>query len=313
LRFHIVPSRQLTGSIVLKRDATAGAPAGLGLPPPLVRYDENMSDTAAAMPATPLTLEGAWVLHQMLRFDWAAWRATRPEEREAILAGAQSAFATMTPQRTALFSLLGHKGDLLLIHFRPSLDELNQAQLEISRLGLADYFDVAHSYLSVIELGLYESSVKIFQSLLDQGLSPHTDEWNAAIKETLDRQRTAMHPRLYPEIPGARYVCFYPMDRRRGEQNNWYHLPIQTRQRLMGEHGETGRRYLGKVRQIISGSVGLDDWEWGVDLFSDDPLVFKHLIYEMRFDEVSALYAEFGEFFIGVRYQADQLAGLLPA
>ena len=100
-----------------------------------------------------------------------------------------------------------------------------------------------------------------------------------------------MRPRLYPEIPRARYLCFYPMDRKRGEDKNWYTLPIEERQRQMHEHGLIGRRYAGEVSQIITGSIGFDDWEWGVDLFADDPLVFKKLIYEMRFDEVSAVYA----------------------
>ena len=94
------------------------------------------------------------------------------------------------------------------------------------------------------------------------------------------------------------------MDRRRGEDKNWYQLPLAERQRQMGEHGAIGRRYAGQVKQIISGSIGFDDWEWGVDLFADDPLVFKKLIYEMRFDEVSAVYALFGTFYVGQRTPA---------
>jgi chlorite dismutase len=146
--------------------------------------------------------------------------------------------------------------------------------------------------------------------LAERGLDAHTEAWDKEIADTLDRQRTAMSARLYPDIPPARYVCFYPMDRRRGEQKNWYMLPIQERQRQMHEHGMVGRRYAGEVRQIITGSVGFDDWEWGVTLFADEPLVFKKLIYEMRFDEVSAVYAEFGEFFTGIRRQTAELSGL---
>ena len=116
-----------------------------------------------------------------------------------------------------------------------------------------------------------------------------------------------MRPRLYPKIPDSRYLCFYPMDRKRGEGKNWYTLPIEERQRQMEEHGMVGRRYAGKVQQIITGSIGFDDWEWGVDLFAPDPLVFKKLIYEMRFDEVSAVYALFGQFFVGVRLPVPKL------
>jgi chlorite dismutase len=161
--------------------------------------------------------------------------------------------------------------------------------------------------LSVIELGLYDSSVKLFRQLTERGVAPHSEEWNQQVQETLQRQRAAMWSRLYPKIPESRYLCFYPMDRRRGEDKNWYTLPIEERQRQMEEHGMVGRRYAGKVQQIITGSIGFDDWEWGVDLFAAEPLVFKKLIYEMRFDQVSAEYALFGQFFIGLRVQLEKL------
>ena len=129
--------------------------------------------------------------------------------------------------------------------------------------------------------------------------------------EVLARQSLAMAPRLHPEIPPAKFICFYPMDRLRGEIKNWYQVPMAERQRMMHEHGLIGRRYADSVKQIISGSIGFDDWEWGVDLFADDPLVFKKLIYEMRFDEVSAVYAQFGTFYVGMRVQAQDLRQLL--
>ena len=101
------------------------------------------------------------------------------------------------------------------------------------------------------------------------------------------------------------------MDKKRGEVHNWYNVEIADRRRMMRDHGMIGRRYAGKVKQIISGSIGFDDWEWGVDLFADDPLIFKKLIYEMRFDEASALYALFGAFYLGLRFRADQLGEFL--
>jgi chlorite dismutase len=120
-----------------------------------------------------------------------------------------------------------------------------------------------------------------------------------------------MAPRLFPTVPEAKYLCFYPMDRKRGEQVNWYSVPFADRQRMMHEHGLIGRRYGDRVKQIISGSIGMDDWEWGVDLFADDPVVFKKLIYEMRFDEVSAVYALFGQFYISVRLPIEKLGDWL--
>jgi hydrogen peroxide-dependent heme synthase len=213
--------------------------------------------------------------------------------------------------QSALFSLLGHKGDVMLMHFRDSFDNLNRAELQLARLRISEYLETTSSYLSVIELGLYESTMKTYRSLVERGIEPHSAEWKAAIEDTLARQREAMSPRLFPAMPSSRYMCFYPMDRRRGEDKNWYTLPMEERQRQMNEHGMVGRRYAGEVKQIISGSIGFDDWEWGVTLFADEPLVFKKLIYEMRFDQVSAVYALFGHFYVGIRCRAADLGKLM--
>ena len=269
---------------------------------------------AAETPAVPLTTEGYSVLHQMMRFRWSAWRQLRAAHKKAIVDEAAKLLSKMeqgTSGQSALYSLIGHKGDLMFVHFRPSFDELNRAEMQLSGLRLSDYLEPATSYLSVIELGLYESSLKTYRELTEQGIEPHSEEWKRAINETLARQRETMRPRLFPEIPKSRYISFYPMDRRRGEDKNWYTLPIEERARQMNEHGLVGRRYAGEVRQIITGSIGFDDWEWGVDLFADDPLVFKKLIYEMRFDEVSAVYAQFGHFYVGVRCSWCSLGKLL--
>jgi chlorite dismutase len=271
-------------------------------------------ETATEIPPVPLTIEGHGVLHQMFRFRWPVWRELNAGRKSEIAQAAGKLLATWEQGReggSALYSLLGHKGDLMLVHFRPSFDALSRSEIELAQLELGDYLEPASSYLSVIELGLYESSLKTYRELLDQGIEPHSEQWKRAVSETLDRQREAMRPRLFPEIPPARYLCFYPMDRRRGEDKNWYTLPIEERARQMNEHGLVGRRYAGEVKQIITGSIGFDDWEWGVDLFADDPLVFKRLIYEMRFDEVSAVYALFGHFYVGVRCLAKDLGNLL--
>jgi chlorite dismutase len=261
----------------------------------------------ADFPPVPLTLEGSAVLHQFFRFDWTKWKSPADAERARIAGEAMAALKKLErsradgPVRTALYSQLGHKGDLMLVHFRDSFDELNAAELQLNRTALQEYLEPMHSYLSVIELGLYDSSVKLFRQLAERGVAPLSEEWNREVEDTMERQRQAMRPRLYPKIPDSHYLCFYPMDRKRGEDKNWYTLPIEERQRQMEEHGMVGRRYAGKVQQIITGSIGFDDWEWGVDLFAPEPLVFKKLIYEMRFDHVSAVYAAFGQFFVGLR------------
>jgi len=271
----------------------------------------SINSSQAELPAVPLTLEGAAVLHQMLRVRWAAWKALSADEQNAIASEADAVLGELERAGSAAFSTLGHKSDLLLVHFRAGFDELNGVELRLARTRLWDYLEPAHSYVSVVELGLYESTMKTYAALAERGIAPHSDEWVAEIAQVMARQKEAMRPRLYPEIPSARYICFYPMDRKRGEAKNWYMLPMAERQRQMHEHGMVGRRYAGEVKQIISGSIGMDDWEWGVTLFAEDPVVFKKLIYEMRFDQVSAEYALFGQFWVGLRCPAGSLAGLL--
>ncbi|MBM3797443.1 MAG: heme-dependent peroxidase [Acidobacteria bacterium] len=266
---------------------------------------------AHATPNVPLTLEGSWMLHQLMRWKRAAWRALTPEDRAAMANEAASVLTAMGAEQSAVFSMLGHKGDLMFVHFRRDLDGLNRAELALSRLPIWDYLEATTSYVSVVELGLYESTARIYRMFGERGLEPGSDAWDEALAEELARQRKAMEPRLYPAMPDHRYACFYPMDRRRGEEKNWYMVPFADRARMMHEHGMVGRKYQGIVRQIISGSVGLDDWEWGVTLFAGDPLQFKKLIYEMRFDEVSAVYAGFGQFYVGLRVTNEDLPRLL--
>jgi hydrogen peroxide-dependent heme synthase len=268
----------------------------------------------AELPAAPLALEGYAILHQMFRVRRANWRALDADAQNRIVAEAAALLGQMQRREdgeSAVFSQLGHKGDLMIVHFRRTFDELNQAELALANLELADFLEPTTSYLSAIELGLYEASVVLYKDLVAKNIEPHSKEWDAAVEAELARQRDKVSTRLYPKIPPRRYLCFYPMDKKREGDDNWYRLDIERRRDLMREHGMVGRRYAGQVTQIISGSIGFDDWEWGVDLFADDPLVFKKLIYEMRFDEVSAVYALFGQFFIGVRLALENLGAWL--
>lgn len=275
---------------------------------------EKEGQQAPELPATPLTLDGSYVLHQMFRIRWSAWRALGVSDRKNIVDRATAMLSTMEENKaepTGLFSMLGHKGDLMVVHFRKTLDELNHAELRVGHSRLNEFLEPTTSYVSVIELGLYEASVKIYTELTAKGLRPGTADWNREVGAELAQQRKEAAPRLWPEIPQRRYICFYPMNKFRGEHKNWYSAHIKDRQRMMREHGMIGRHYAGQVTQIISGSIGFDDWEWGVDLFADNPLVFKKLVYEMRFDEASAIYGLFGPFYIGLRFPAAQLATLL--
>src|SRR5437016_6763189 len=144
-------------------------------------------DTLAdiAVPPVPLTVEGASVLHQMMRFKRSAWRALAEEERSEILKEATRVLGAMEKpadgRQSAIYSLLGHKGDLLVLHFRRSFEELNQAQVSVARLALSEYLEPVHSYLSVVELGLYESTSKVYAALKDKGVQPHSEEWQREI------------------------------------------------------------------------------------------------------------------------------------
>ena len=158
-------------------------------------------DVAAEIPAVPLTTEGYSVLHQMMRFRRSAWRTLTEAEKSEIAKEAEAALAPMEENsggQSAIFSLLGHKGDLMLVHFRESFADLNQVELNLANLRLSDYLEPTTSYLSVIELGLYDSTLKIYQDLTDQGIQPHTDQWKAEVESNLNRHREAMRPRLFP-------------------------------------------------------------------------------------------------------------------
>ena len=209
-----------------------------------------------------------------------------------------------------MVQILGHKADLMVICFRRGFDELAQAQLALSQTELHEALDATSSYVSVVELGMYEMTAKIHEQL-GARFKPGSDEFEKAFDVEMDTQRQRVMNRLFLDMPTARHVCFYPMNKRRGEAVNWYSESFERRAAMMREHGMIGRTYAGKVTQVISGSIGFDDWEWGVDLFADDPLVFKHLIYEMRFDEASAKFAEFGPFYVGLQFGPSQLATYL--
>jgi hydrogen peroxide-dependent heme synthase len=279
------------------------------------RRETDTPPLPADFPAAPLTLEGYAILHQMFRVARPTWRALDASARNAAVAEASSAFREMERREdgeSALFTALGHKGDLMIVHFRRTFDELAAAESAVARLALSECFEPTTSYLSVIEIGLYEATVALHRRLAAAGIAARSPEWKAEIDAEIARQREKISPRLYPKIPPRPYLCFYPMDKKRDGADNWYRLPIEQRQRLMHEHGMVGRRFAGEVTQIISGSIGFDDWEWGVDLFADDPLVFKKLVYEMRFDEASASYAKFGPFYFGIRLAPAELHRLFP-
>ncbi|PZR57456.1 MAG: heme-dependent peroxidase [Candidatus Meridianibacter frigidus] len=263
-------------------------------------------------PNVPESLEGWWILHRMFAFERSAFSALSRKKRGRSVQDAQQLLAQLAGSDdgdVGLAQLVGHKADLMLTHYARTFDGLAQAQSAVDHLELANFLEPRDSFVSVLELGLYEATARIHDELGRRELKPYSPEWNAAFDALLGEQEHNPRNagRLWAKIPPRRYVCFYPMDKLRGETVNWYTLPYAERARMMVEHGKIGRSFHGLVTQVISGAIGYDDWEWGVDLYADDPLVFKKLIYEMRFDAASAKYALFGEFFSGIQFSPKNL------
>ena len=280
----------------------------------------------------PETAEGWYALHQIFSIDRRALRALSPTERFALRESAANGLATLTARPgesgrspdgsadarpagwSALVSLIGSAGDVMLIHFRETLDALGEAQAQVANQPLFDFLEPKYAFLSVTEAGFYHISAEAERAALDSGGKVGDERYAERVADRVAAELKSPHVqrRLYPPIPpDMPYVCFYPMSKRRDAQQNWYALTLAERSRLMMAHGLTGRRYAGKVMQVITGAIGLSAWEWGVTLFAKDPLEFKRLVTDMRFDEVSANYADFGEFYVGRLTSPTEWVGTL--
>ncbi|HAM80744.1 hydrogen peroxide-dependent heme synthase [Ornithinibacillus bavariensis] len=241
------------------------------------------------------TMDGWYSLHDFRTIDWSYWKkATLEEQKEAIasfeaLVDKWDAVEEAKNGSHALYKIVGQKADIMFMFLRPTMEELNDLETELNKSKIGEFLIPAHSYVSVIELSKYRP--------MKDGIDPET------LPET--------QARLKPILPKWEHVCFYPMDRRRVGDENWYTLEKDVRGKLLYEHSKTGRKYAGKVKQFITGSIGLDDWEWGVTLFAHEALQFKKIVYEMRFDEVSSRYGEFGEFFVGNILKKEEIANFL--
>lgn len=241
-----------------------------------------------------MTLEGWYALHDFRSINWTAWRNAEESERSRALDELHSflqQWAEVNESKqgsTAVYSIVGQKADFVFMHLRETLEDLNEVENAFNKTLFASFTIPTYSYVSVVELSNYMNQ-------------PGTDPL----------QNPDIVARLKPTLPTTNYICFYPMNKRRDGNDNWYMLDMDERRTLMRSHGMIGRQYAGKVKQIISGSVGFDNWEWGVTLFADDSLQFKKLIYEMRFDEVSARYGDFGDFYVGNLLTAEKFSGLL--
>lgn len=273
--------------------------------------------TTTAHPPPPATLEGWYSLCVVSRFDRHGWRRWDTNERDRALASARSTLLRITAPEdqgwSALVTLAGNTSDVLLLHLRPTLEEIIAVEQTLAREPLWEVLTPTFTFLSVTEVALYALSSQLLDETLARGGEVGDALYSEVLAARLGAEREVSHVerRLYPRIPQEMpYVCFYPMSKRRHAPHNWYALPLSERDGLMRAHGVTGRRYRGRIAQIVTGATGFEEWEWGVTLFARDALDIKHVVTDMRYDPASAEYAEFGDFFVGVRSDVETWLGM---
>ena len=257
------------------------------------------------LPIVKLT-QGIHVMHLFYRLNRVGWAALRPGDSALIrqrLEALCAANANASHPRISSFANISGKADLVFMLLAAELGQVAQLHRDIEQAFPPGILERVHSYLSVTESSEYTTSEEEHrQQLIErERLGPESPELAKKMEEFRQRMTDYLHYRLYPELPDWEVMCFYPMNKRRQGADNWYSLDLPTRKTLMGGHARVGRKYAGKVSQLISGSIGLDDWEWGVTLVAHQLDPIKEIVYEMRFDEVTARFGEFGAFYINLR------------
>lgn len=257
--------------------------------------------------------EGWHVIHLFYQIDHTQWSIQTEEEQLKAKTNLSKLIQDIrsTPNtQLLLFSIVTPKADIGFMLITDDLQLANAFEKQLTLALGADILNPSFSYLSMTETGDYmtteeDYSEKTLKS--ERNLKEGTVDYENALNEFKTHMAKYSNDKLYPNLPDWPVFCFYSMAKRRGETFNWYELPFDERKRLMAEHGKVGRQWTGKIRQLITGSVGLDDSEWGVSLFANNSYDIKGIVYQMRYDEVSVKYAEFGDFYIGLQLPLDQL------
>ncbi len=263
-------------------------------------------------PPAVIPPEGWHVLHLYYHLERSQWDVLSSEERNrAKKRLSQAVFDIRAADKTQLltFSVVSPKADLAFMLLTP---DLQQADAFTKKLGTAlgpDLLTPVYSYLSMTEWTDYFTTEEEYTAKMvqEKSLTPGSPEMEAELVTYRQHMAKYHQDRLHPNMPDWPVMCFYPMSKRRGEVNNWYGQSHEVRKKLMAGHAVTGRKYSGKVRQLITGSTGLDDFEWGVTLFAHNTFDIKSIVYEMRFDEVTTRFGEFGEFLISLQLPVDEL------
>jgi hydrogen peroxide-dependent heme synthase len=264
-----------------------------------------------SLPVVKLS-RGIHVMHLFYNLDRKRWSELPEEASRQALASLEKVcadHAAPSHPRLTTYVNSGGKADMVFMLTCAELAGLGEMHRAIEASFPGGTLIRAYSYLSVTELPDYVSTDEDHRNLLvhQEKLSPGTEAFEKRLAELRDRQSQYEHYRLYPEMPDWEVMAFYPMSKRRQGSDNWYSLEFEARKRLMAGHARVGRKFAGRVSQLITGSTGLDDWEWGVTLMSHQVDALKEIVYEMRFDEVSARYGEFGPFYVNMRVSPADL------
>jgi chlorite dismutase len=256
------------------------------------------------------------VLHLFFRIDRNRWRSLSDDARSAgvtELAGWLQ--ATGAEEGLQLVSIAGiAKFDFAIMAVHPELRRIQQLGQEIAATTLGTCLTPVYSFLSISEVSEYMTTAEDFgRQLVDEkGMDPASPEYASSVAAFSKRMAAYAEARVHPQLPtDMPVICFYPMSKARDATRNWYTLDFEQRKKLMIGHGETGRRFAGRVSQLITSCTGLDDWEWGVTLFARDPKSVRDVVYEMRFDPGSAIYGQFGQFYVGLRFAPSELGNVL--
>jgi chlorite dismutase len=255
---------------------------------------------------------GIHVMHLFYRIDrerWSTLAAGESGQSRARLEALCTAHAAASHPRLTTYANVGGKADLAFMLYAADLVQLGRMHRELEACFPPGVLQKVYSYLSVTELTEYMPTDEDNRRLLteQEKLQPGTEAFDKRLAELMKKKQEYEHFRLYPEMPDWEIMCFYPMNKRREGGDNWYSLDFAARKKLMGGHARVGRKYAGRVSQLITGSTGVDDWEWGVTLMAHQIDAIKEIVYEMRFDEVSARYGEFGTFYMNLRLQPAAL------
>lgn len=263
------------------------------------------------VPAVKLT-KGIHVMHLFYRVDRVRWSQLPVGHSAKVLTLVQNlcaANAAPSHPRLTSYTNIGGKADLVFLLMAAEAAQIGQMHRDLEFCFPPGTLQPVYTYLSVTELPEYVTSEEDMRQMLIQQekLTPDTEAFEKRLAELRERQTQYEHYRLYPEMPDWELMAFYPMSKRRHLSDNWYMLDFAARKKLMAGHARVGRKFAGRISQLITGSTGLDDWEWGVTLMAHQMDALKEIVYEMRFDEVSARYGEFGPFYVNLRLQPADL------